>query len=178
MKKVILKCRLENRDRFEDRLSDIDMDFGAIYWQHDRVYVPRGYKPKSNFPRLVMRTELKAINEQPQYYLILRRHIEDSSIDIIEKTPVTDYVATVNIILQLGFRQAGEVSRRRQDLDMGEGTIIHLDELDGREESYAKIETNLEDTDSVEAARSDLRKTFETLGETDFVESAYFELPN
>lgn len=178
MKRVILKCRLKSRDRFEDRLSDIDMDFGAIYWQHDRVYVPRGYKKKSNFPRLVMRTELKAINEQPQYYLILRRHIEDSGIDIIEKTPVSDYVTTVNIILQLGFRQAGEVSRRRQDLDMGEGTIIHLDELDGHEEAYAKIETDLGDTDSVEAVRSDLIKTFETLGETDFVESAYFELPN
>jgi adenylate cyclase class IV len=176
MKKVILKCKLQNRDTFEDKLSDIDMDFGAIYWQHDRVYVPRGYKPKSNFPRLVMRTELKAIDEQPQYFLILRRHIEDSGIDIIERTPVTDYTATVNIVLQLGFRQAGEVSRRRQDLDMGEGTIIHLDTLDGRDGAYAKIETNLTDTDSVEAARSDLRKTFETLGETNFVESAYFEL--
>ena len=176
MKRIILKCKLENRDRFENKLSDIDMDFGPIYWQHDRVYTPRGYKPKSNFPRLVMRTELKAVDEQPQYYLILRRHIEDSGIDIIEKTPVTDYATTVNIIMQLGFRQAGEVSRRRQDLDMGEGTIIHLDELDGRDETYAKIETNLADGDSVEAVRTDLTKTFETLGEHDFVESAYFEL--
>ena len=123
-----------------------------------------------------MRTELKAVDEQPQYYLILRRHIEDSDIDIIEKTPVTDYATTVNIIMQLGFRQAGEVSRRRQDLDMGEGTIIHLDALDGRDETYAKIETNLADGDSVEAVRTDLTKTFETLGEHDFVESAYFEL--
>ncbi len=176
MKRVILKCKLEDRDRFENKLSDIDMDFGAIYWQHDRVYVPRGYKPQSNFPRLVMRTELKAIDDKPQYYLILRRHIEDSGIDIIEKTPVSDYAAMANIILQLGFRQAGEVSRRRQDLDMGEGTIIHLDELDGRDETYAKIETNLTDTDSVEAVRSDLTKTFETLDEHNFINSAYFEI--
>ncbi|MBP5512829.1 hypothetical protein J6X73_01525 [Candidatus Saccharibacteria bacterium] len=176
MRKVIIKAKLSSRDKFENKLSDIDMDFGPVYWQHDRVYIPRGYKPKSNFPRLVMRTELKAVDEQPQYYLILRRHIEDSGIDIIEKTPVTDYATTVNIIMQLGFRQAGEVSRRRQDLDMGEGTIIHLDALDGRDETYAKIETNLADGDSVEAVRTDLTKTFETLGEHDFVDSAYFEL--
>ena len=176
MKRVILKCKLSSRDAFEGKLSDIEMDFGPIYWQHDRVYTPRDYKPKSNFPRLVMRTELKAIDEEPEYFLILRRHIEDSGVDIIEKTPVSDYSTTVNIILQLGFRQAGEISRRRQDLDMGEGTIIHLDELDGREETYAKIETDLQPTDSVTAVRQDLEKTFRTLGESDFIESAYFEL--
>lgn len=176
MKKVILKCKLQDRDAFEDKLSDINLDFSAIYWQHDRVYVPRGYKPNSNFPRLVMRTELKAVDEKPQYFLILRRHIEDSGIDIIEKTPVTDYSNTVNIILQLGFRQAGEISRRRQDLDMGEGTIIHIDALDGREDVYAKIESDLQPTDSVESVRADLDKTFRTLGEADFVNRAYFEL--
>lgn len=176
MKKIILKCRLKDRDNFEEKLSDINMDFGSIYWQHDRVYVPRGYKPKSNFPRLVMRTELKAIDEQPQYFLILRRHIEDSGIDIVEKTPVTDYANTVNIILQLGFRQAGEISRRRQDLDMGEGTIIHIDALDNRDETYAKIETNLTSTDSVTEVKNDLKKTFETLGESDLIELPYVEL--
>ena len=31
MKKVILKCKLENRDRFEDKLSDIDLDFSNIF---------------------------------------------------------------------------------------------------------------------------------------------------
>lgn len=176
MKKVILKCKLSSRDDFEAKLSDINFDFGPIYWQHDRVYTPRGYKPKSNFPRLVMRTELKAIDEEPQYFLILRRHIEDSGVDIVEKTAITDYATTANIILQLGFRQAGEVSRRRQDLDMGEGTVILLDELDGQDGTYAKIETILQSTDSIEAVRQDLTKTFETLGESNFVESAYFEL--
>ena len=176
MKKIILKCKLEDRDRFEEKLSDIDMDFGPVYWQHDRVYTPRGYKRAQNYPRLVMRTELKAVDEKPEYYLILRRHIEDSGIDVVEKTPVTDYATTVNIIMQLGFRQAGEVSRRRQDLEMGEGTIIHLDELDGRKETYAKIETVLQDGDSATEARNDLKKTFETLDESDIVESAYFEL--
>ena len=177
MKKVILKCRLTSRDAFETKLSDIDLDFSAIYWQHDRVYVPRGYKHGMNYPRLVMRTEMFAVDEAPTYSLILRRHIEDSGVDIIETTPVEDYATTVNIILQLGFKPAGEVSRRRQELEMGEGTKIFLDEVDGRAgESYAKIESTLIDGDSITEAKEDLKKTFQTLGEYDFVESPYFEL--
>ncbi len=176
MKKVILKCKLENRDRFETKLSDIDLDFGAIYWQHDRVYTPRGYKRGMNYPRLVMRTTMRAVDEPPVYTLILRRHIEDSGVDIIEETPVTDYSAMVKIILQLGFRQAGEISRRRQDLSMGEGTLIYLDEIDGSTDTYAKIESILTDKDSIIDAKTDLKKTFATLGETDIVERPYIEL--
>ncbi|MBR0488311.1 hypothetical protein IJJ39_01390 [Candidatus Saccharibacteria bacterium] len=176
MKKIILKSKLENREAFEDRLSAIDLDFTPIYWQHDRIYVPRGYRPNSNYPRLTMRTNLFAVDEQPSYSLILRRHIEDSGIDIYEETPVSDYVSTVNIIFQLGFKQIAEVSRRRQELDMGEGTFIYLDSVDGREESYAKIETILKDGDSVEAVRRDLESTFKTFGEHDFINRPYFEL--
>ena len=177
MRKVILKCKLENRDRFEDKLSDIDLDFSNIYWQHDRVYVPRGYRRSLNLPRLIMRTEMHAIDEEPKYSLILRRHIEDSGVDIVEETPVMDYATTVNIILQLGFKPAGEVSRRRQELEMGEGNKIYLDEIDGRGgEHYAKIESVLVEGDSVAEAMADLKKTFRTLGESNFIESAYFEL--
>ena len=176
MKKVILKCKLSSRDNFEDKLSDIDLDFSAIYWQHDRVYVPRGYKRGMNLPRLIMRTEMKAVDKPPKYSLILRRHIEDSGVDVVEETSIKDYENTVNIILQLGFKPAGEISRRRQDLKMGEGTYIYLDKIDGQNGYYAKIETNLSQDDSVTEAKADLQKTFETLGETNFIESAYFEL--
>ena len=177
MKKVILKCRLQSRDSFEDKLSDIDLDFSAIYWQHDRIYVPRGYEKGMNYPRLIMRTEMSAVNDPPRFTLLLRRHIEDSGVDIVETTPIEDYTSMVNIILQLGFRLAGEVSRRRQDLIMGEGTKIYLDEIDGRPgEYFAKIESDLGENESVAEARNDLRKTFETLGEYDIVELPYFEM--
>ncbi|MBQ1540008.1 hypothetical protein IIZ72_00355, partial [Candidatus Saccharibacteria bacterium] len=176
MKKVILKCKLANRDNFEDKLNEIDLDFSAMYWQHDRIYVPRGYKRSMNLPRLVMRTEMKAVDEPPKYSLILKRHIEDSGVDIVETTPVEDYANTVNIILQLGFKPAAEVSRRRQELMMGPGTKIYLDEIDGRPgESYAKIESDLTTTDSILEAKEDLKKTFSTLGEETIVENAYFE---
>ena len=176
MKKVILKCKLKNRDDFEQKLSDIDLDFSTTYWQHDRIYVPRGYKRGMNLPRLVLRTEMRAVDKPAKYYLILRRHIEDSGVDIIEETLIKDYTATANMIMQLGFKQMAEVSRRRQDLKMGEGTFIYLDKVENLPGYYAKIESVLTDSDSAIDARLDLEKTFETLGESNFVDSTYFEL--
>ena len=176
MKKVILKCKLKNHDNFEAKLSDIDLDFSPMYWQHDRVYVPKNYKPHSNFPRLIMRTEMKSVDKPAKYYFILKRHIEDSGVDIVETTIVQDYEKLVNIILQLGFKLSKEVSRRRQDLKMGEGTLIYLDKVDGLAGYYAKIESDLTEQDSVAEALRDLEKTFQTLGESAFVDKAYFEL--
>ena len=176
MRRVILKAKLKNRETFEQKLSDIELDFSPIYWQHDRVYIPKNYKPKANFPRLIMRTEIKAVDKPAKYFFLLKRHIEDSGVDIIEETSVKDYEKLVNIILQLGFKPAGEISRRRQTLDMGEGTRIHLDKVDNLQGYYAKIESEIKPNDSVTEARLDLQKTFKTLGESHFVESTYFEL--
>ena len=176
MKKVIVKCKLGNRDNFEQKLSDIDLDFSQIYWQHDRIYIPRDYKKNSNYPRLIVRTEMRAVDKPAKYTLILRRHIEDSGVDIVEETLVKDYENTVNIILQLGFKPVGEISRRRQDLKMGEGTNIYLDKVENLPGYYAKIESDLSPDDSIVEAKLDLKKTFQALGESNFVESPYFEL--
>ncbi len=176
MKKVIVKCKLKSRDGFEKKLSDIDLDFSQIYWQHDRIYVPRNYKPHSNFPRLIMRTEMRAVDKPAKYSFILKRHIEDSGIDIAEETLIKDYEKTVNIILQLGFRPIAEVSRRRQDLRMGEGNFIYLDKIENKSGYYAKIESNLTPEESITEAKEDLKKTFQTLGESNFIDSAYFEI--
>ena len=176
MKKVILKCKLNNHTEFEKKLSDIELNFSSAFWQHDRIYIPKNYKPKANFPKLIMRTEVKSVDKPAKYYFILKRHIEDSGVDIVEETPVTDYEKLVNIILQLGFKPAGEISRRRQELDMGDDTYIYVDKIDGQKGYYAKIESALSDKDSVTEARADLEKTFRTLGETNFVNTPYFEL--
>ena len=79
MKKVILKCKLKNRDEFKQKLTDIDFNFSNTYWQHDRIYVPRNYKPHANFPRLIMRTEMHKVDKPAKYYFILKRHIILSS---------------------------------------------------------------------------------------------------
>lgn len=176
MKKAIVKAKLKNHHDFIEKLSDIELNFSDIYWQHDRVYVPRNYKPHSNFPRLIMRTEMKAVDKPAKYYFILRRHIEDSGVDIIEETSIKDYEKLANIILQLGFKPSGEVSRRRQELKMDENNYIYLDKVDSLPGFYAKIESNLEPNDSTVEAIQDLKKTFRTLGESNFVESAYFEI--
>ncbi|MBO7718439.1 CYTH domain-containing protein [Candidatus Saccharibacteria bacterium] len=176
MKKVILKCKLSSRDGFESKLSEINLDFSPICWQHDRIYVPKNYRKNSNYPRLVMRTEMQAVDKPAKYKLILRRHIEDSGVDIVEETTIKDYEETVNIILQLGFKPAAEVSRRRQSLKMGEGNYIYLDKVDNLPGYYAKIESDLSEGDSVAEARLDLEKTFKALGEADFIEAPYAEL--
>ena len=176
MRKVILKCKLASRDRFEQKLADIDLDFSPVFWQHDRIYIPRGYHPGANYPRLIMRTEMKAVDRPAKYFFILRRHIEDSGVDVVEETPVKDYSAIVNIILQLGFKPAGEVARRRQALSMGNDTFIYLDKIDGRSGYYAKIESPITAKDSITEAKSDLTATFHTLGESNFVNQPYFEL--
>lgn len=176
MKRVILKCRLKSRDAFEEKLSEIDLDFSPVYWLHDRVYIPKNYRPHANFPRLIMRTEMRAVDKPPKYYLILKRHIEDSGVDVVETTIVQDYESVVRIIFQLGFKLASEVSRRRQELTMGQGTHIYLDKMERDPHYYAKIESDLEENDSVNEGREDLRKTFTTLGESCYVDSAYFEL--
>lgn len=176
MRKIIVKCKLPGRDKFENKLSEIDMDFSPVYWQHDRVYVPRGYKWGVNLPRLVMRTEMKAVDRPAKYTLILKRHIEDSGVDVEEKTVVKNYEEMVNIILQLGFRQTAEVSRRRQELKVGEGTYLYLDKVDNLNGFYAKMETELLEKDSVIAVKEDLIKTLEVLGEKNLIEKAYFEM--
>lgn len=176
MKKVIVKCKLKNHEEFTQKLSEIDFNFSPVYWQHDRIYVPRNYKPHANFPRLIMRTEMRSVDKPAKYYFILKRHIEDSGVDVAEEVAVKDYETMVNVILQLGFKPTAEVSRRRQDLKMGEGNFIFLDKVEGKPGYYAKIESDLTPTDSIIAAKEDLKKTFQTLGETSFVENAYFEL--
>ena len=176
MKKVILKCKLKNREAFEQKFKDIKFNFSPVYWQHNRIYVPKNYKPNSNFPKLIMSTEMKAVDKPAKYYFIMKRHIEDSGVDIVEKTAVVDYEKLVNIILQLGFRPVAEISRRRKELDMGDGTMIYLDKIDKLKGYYAKIESDLAPNDSVESARADLEKTFKTLGESNFVDAPYYEL--
>ncbi len=175
MKKVIIKAKLANRNKFVEKLSDIEMNFSPVYYQHDRVYVPRGYRRAKNLPRLIMRTEMTDVNKPAKYKLVLKRHIEDSGIDYVEETQVKDYAEMANIVMQLGFKLEKEVSKRRQKISMGDDTAIYLDNVDGTNGSYVKLETKLLENDSVESVKEDLTKTLAVLGEKNLIESAYFE---
>ncbi len=176
MKKVIVKCKLSNKNNFEQKLNDIDLFFGETLWQHDRVYVPRGYKPHSNYPRLVMRTEMTAVDKPAKYYLLQRRHIEDNNTDIINATPVHNYSAAVNIVHQLGFTKLTEISRRRRELKMGEGVTIFLDKVEQVPGYYAKMEARLDESESPAELRHDLNKTFAVLEQKNIINRTYAEL--
>ncbi|MBR2997216.1 CYTH domain-containing protein [Candidatus Saccharibacteria bacterium] len=176
MKKVIVKCKLRNREEFETRLAEVDMRFERTYWQHDRVYYPRSYKKGQNYPRLIMRTEMAAVDRPARYYLVLKRHIEDSGIDIVNQTVVKDYSEASLMIHQLGFVKYAETSRRRMKIVMGPGVIIYLDKLENIPGYYAKMEAMLEEGENVREVREDLVKTFKVLGQTNIVNESYAEI--
>ena len=165
MKKVIVKCKLKNHEEFEKKMTEIDMDFSPMYWLHERVYVPRNYQKKSSFPRLILRTEMHAVDRPAKYELQLRRHIEDSGIDVVDTTVIRDYQEAANIILQLGFEAQNEVSSRRQELVLGKGTKMYMDKVDGVAGYFAKIETELGENDKVEDVRKEIISTFEQFGQ-------------
>ena len=165
MKKVIVKMKLKSREEFENTLTSLGMDFSPIFWQHDRVYVPRNYRRGAGFPRMIMRTEMKAVDRPPKYSLILKRHIE-----------VKDYTEAANIVLQLGFKQIAEISRRRQEIRMGEGTVMYLDKIEGTNGYFAKIEAEISEKDSASAQRNEILKTFESLEQKNEVPETYAEI--
>ena len=176
MKKIIIKNKLRNKDDFVQKLYEIGMKFGDIYYLHDRVYVPRGYKPGMNYPRMVMRTAMEAVDRTPKYTVILKRHIEDSGVDIVDTTVVKDYVEMVNIIHQLGFRKMAEVSRKRQKLKMSE-LRIYLDRVERLPGYYVKMESPVVEGERVSAVKMDLLRTLEVLGQDQkAVEQSYGEM--
>ncbi len=163
MKLLAYKVKVKNTDELISKLSELDLTFGSVSLLHDRVFIPRNYKPKSNFPRLILRTEKTAEDRPVRYYLILRRHIEESTVDIFDQTVVKDYAETAKIIQQLSFTMQAEVSRKRQELMLSKGVKLYLDKIDG-EETYAKIETEILPDDNIAIVKKDLMTTLRALG--------------
>ena len=176
MKKVVTKMKLSSREAFEKRLDEMGMEFAPVFWQHDRVFVPRNYRRGGGYPRLIMRTEMKAVDKPAKYSLILKRHIEDANVEIFDETKVADYTEAANIILQLGFRQEAEISRRRQEIKMSDGVTLYLDKVEGLSGYFAKIEAELKENESSAALRSEIIKTFESLDQKNEVIQTYSEL--
>lgn len=176
MKKVVVKMKLNGREAFEKKLDEMGLEFAPVFWQHDRVFVPRNYRRGGGFPRLVMRTEMKAVDKPAKYSLILKRHIEDANVEIFDETKVADYTEAANIIMQLGFKPEAEISRRRQEIKMEGGTTLYLDKVEGLSGYYAKIEAELEENESAGALRAEIIKTFGSLDQKNEVIQTYSEL--
>ena len=178
MKKAIVKTKVADRSILDEKMRELNLEFGEVIWQHDRVYLPRGYRPNMNLPRMIMRTEMTAVDKPAKYYLTLKRHISDSGIDIVDQTRVSDYVEAVNMIHQLGFGSAIEVSRRRQVLRISETAVMYLDEIEKVPGYYLKIETKIEDHEKVGEVMNDLKRTLRLFGQDErgIVQDTYSDL--
>jgi len=163
MKRVVVKVKLPNRADFVGMLHDIDLDFSEAFWQHDRCFTPKGYERGKGLPRLYLRTVVKDAEKPATYALVLRRHIENKGIDVVNYTTFKDYTEMASILYQMGFEVKYEVARQRQELSMGDSVKIYLDKVDGLLGYYAKLESTMGDEDDAEEVREDLTKTFEVL---------------
>lgn len=176
MKKLIVKSPIADMADFEMKALRAGLQFSAAIWQHERVYVPRDFRPNMNMPRLVMRTEVVTTEQPAQYYLYLKRHIEDSGVDLLNLTAIGDYTEASGIIHQLGFRKVAEVSRQRRELALDARTTIYLDVVEGLEGGFVKIEFVLDEATPVEAARQELFTTLSLFGRQTFLLQTYAEM--
>ncbi len=176
MKKLIVKSQLLNQEDFEYRLAAIGMQLNQTIWQHERIYLPSDWQYGRNMPRLVLRTEVYSTDQPAFYSIYLKRHIEDSGLDIVDLTPVGDYTEAANIIHQLGFRKTAEVSRQRRELALDSHTAIYLDQVEGIRDAFLKIEAEVKDNDRIEALKVELLNTLAMLGQKSYTEQPYFDL--
>lgn len=163
MKKVIVKSQIATADMLLERMAMIGMEFLPAVWQHERIYVPRGFRSGMNQPRIGLRTEVKATNQPAVYTMYLKRHIEDSGVDFVFATPVENYTETTGIIHQLGFEKLAEVSRQRRTMWLDENTLVHLDEIEGLDGAFVKLEAILQEGEPVDVLRQELMATLKSL---------------
>lgn len=176
MRKLIVKSQLAERAGLDQQLVNIGMELSPVIWQHERVYLPHDYRPDMNFPRLVMRTEVHAVNQTPIYAMYLKRHIEDSGIDWVNYTEVKDYTEASGMIHQLGFRKVAEISRQRQELWLDDKTVIYVDKVEGLPGYFIKLEAELVDGEPVDLLRRDLFSILQMFGQETFTMQTYFSL--
>lgn len=176
MKKLVVKCQLADRADFEQRAENIGLKFSSTIWQHERIYVPGDYQPNMNYPRMILRTEVRQTDQPANYTMFLKRHIEDSGVDIVHATPVGDYTEATAMIHQLGFRKVAEVSRQRQELILDARTVMFLDIVEGLAGTFLKVEAELTEGAAVEFLRQEVFRTLDLFGQETFILQTYADL--
>lgn len=162
MKTVIVKARVKDKIALMKNIQATGNDFGKSVFQNDRVFLPRGYQPSRNLPKLMLRTELIDPRRKPWYQLIQKRHIVAENTDLIHITPVLDYAETAHIIQQLGFDLRVEIMRHRQKMEIDE-VVFYLDDVEGLG-SYIKLEREVFNGESPEIIRQELWNILRVLG--------------
>ena len=162
MRKAIVKTKLASRYDLISTLGEINYFFETPYWQHDRIFVPKNYDRNQSKPRLSLRTVVKQDNETI-YALVMRQHFAKTGLDVIHRTVVSDYTEAAHIIYSLGYEFKAEISRRREELQMGDTVRLYIDNIDNLDGYYLKIETILDENETPDDARQDLIDTFKVL---------------
>lgn len=175
MKKLIVKSLLKDRAEFEKQAANVGLQFAPKYWQHERVYLPHDYQPKMNYPRMVLKTEMREPN-QAVYTMELKRHLEGDGIDVVEMTTVGDYTAATAIVQQLGFQKIAELARSRWEAVLANGVTVYLDEIEGMDGTFLKMEVTLEDESTAGEMRKELFEILKLLGQETFIMQTYAEL--
>ena len=79
--------------------------------------------------------------------------------------------------MQLGFKAKAEISRQREEQDMGAGVRLVVDKVEGLPGYYVKLESELDDDDKVGEVREDMENTFRVLGQTsEIVKEPYADM--
>lgn len=175
---MIVKSQIATAEILLERMARIGMEFLPVVWQHERIYVPRGFRSGMNQPRIGLRTEVKVANQPAEYILYLKRHIEDSGVDFVFSTPVKKYTEATGIIHQLGFEKLAEISRQRRTMWLDENTLVQLDEVEGLDGAFVKIEAELQEGEPVDALRQELLLTLKTLQLETMLVQTYGEMIN
>ena len=128
MRKVIVKTRLHNRQNLLMVLNEIGFNFEPSYWQNDRIFVPKNYNREHGSPRLSLRTVVRR-DGKTIYALVMRQHFAKDGIDVINRTVVEDYAEAAHIIYSLGYTLRADISRRREELQMGESVKLYIDSI-------------------------------------------------
>ena len=68
-----------------------------------------------------------------------------------------------HILYQLGYELRYEVSRRREELRMGQSVNVYIDKIDGIPGYYGRIESDLSDGEDPKQAYDDILETFKVL---------------
>lgn len=177
MKKIVLKTQVADRAKLAEKLAKIGMEFAPAVWQSERIFWSNEFRPGTNQARMVLRTEVAETDQPALYCLYLKRHIEDSGLDYVYMTTVGDYTEAIEMVKQLGYREAAEVSRQRQTLVLDGHTTLYLDTVEGIEGAFLKLEVELTDEAvPVNAVRATLFETLRLLGFETFMMQTYAEL--
>lgn len=176
MKKVVLKSQVPDLAKLEKKMSNIGMAFSPAVWQSERIFWSSDFRPGMNQPRLVLRTEVAQTDQPATYYLYLKRHIEDSGLDFVHMTTVGDYAEAIEIVKQMGYREAADVSRQRRTLQLDGHTVLYLDTVEGIDGVFLKLEVEMLEEAPVDAVRATLFETLSLLGLETFMMQTYAEL--